>query len=48
MIAAIDLDQLAKTTPPVPRLVNPGRALLAWNPQAGVGHQVANSLLGKR
>jgi hypothetical protein len=48
VIAAVDLDQLAQARAPVPRLVDPGRTLLARNPQAGLGHQVPHGFLRKR
>jgi hypothetical protein len=47
VIAAINLDRLAQARTAIPRLVELGRALLARNPQARIGHQVPNCLSGK-
>ncbi|KVO76818.1 hypothetical protein WM28_31090 [Burkholderia ubonensis] len=47
MFAAVDLDQLAQARPSCPRLVDLRRSLPARRPQAGVGHQPADCLLGE-
>jgi len=47
VVAAVDLDQLAITRAPVPRLVDLGRAQLAGHPEAGVDHDPPYRLLGQ-
>jgi len=46
MIAAVDLHQFAQAGGAVPRLVDLGRALPAWHPEAGVNHDSAHTSLG--
>ncbi|KVC69769.1 hypothetical protein WI74_24610 [Burkholderia ubonensis] len=47
MFAAVDLDQFTQARTSCPRLVDLRRALPARHPQAGVGHQLADRLLGE-
>jgi len=45
MIAAVDLDQLGQARSTIPRLVDPGRTLLARHPQARFSHQAPHGFL---
>ncbi|KVT50902.1 hypothetical protein WK54_23310 [Burkholderia ubonensis] len=47
MFAAVDLDQFTQARTSCPRLVDLRRALPARHPQAGVGHELADRLLGE-
>jgi len=45
VLAPVDLDQFPNASPPISRLMDPRRALLAWHPDAGLRHDSAHRLL---